>query len=99
MIAYKLFRIKSKGEITSLFINKTEHLPINKWLMSKSYRTKGFKFRPGWHCLEKPNAPHLSLKRRAWYKIKIKNIKTLKKPKNQGDKWFLAKYMKILEKL
>lgn len=63
-IAYKLFRQLKSGDITSLFINKTERLEKNKWLQAKPYPTDGYKFRPYWHCTEKPQAPHLSLKGR-----------------------------------
>ncbi len=97
MIAYKLFRKLKDNSLRSLFINKTNILPLNKWLNAKTYPTKGFKIRHGWHSCPKPNAPHLSLKNRQWYKIEIQNFKTLLKPKNQGGKWYIAKKIKILK--
>lgn len=98
MILYKLFRLKKNNKITSLFINKSKELELGKWLKSKKYPTKGFAIRPGWHCTEKPIAPHLSLKGRIWYKIQAKNLIEKKVPKNQGNKWYIAKEIKILEK-
>lgn len=99
MTAYKLFTLRKNGELSSLFINKQDRLPINKWLTAKLYPTPGFKERFGWHCCPRPKAPHLSNRNRAWYKIEIKNFKELTKPKNQGGKWFLARKMRILNKV
>ena len=99
MRAYKLFRVLKSGEITPLFINKTYRLPMDKWLPSEEHKTKGFKFRPGWHCTNKPVAPHLSEKGRAWYEVEIKDYEELKRPENQGGLWYLSKNMKIIKKL
>jgi hypothetical protein len=49
-VAWKLFRKLKSGEITSLFINKKEPLKLDEWLEAKPYPTKGFSFRPYWHC-------------------------------------------------
>ena len=62
MIAYKLFKVRKDGSIGSLFINQKDRLQINTWLEAKPHRTKGFAFRPGWHALFSPSAPHLSKK-------------------------------------
>lgn len=75
MIAYKLFRKLKSGEITSLFINKTERLQKEIWLEAKSYPTKGYAVRPYWHCTAEPSAPHLSEKGRIWLKVKMENFK------------------------
>jgi hypothetical protein len=96
MIAYKLFRVKANGAITSLFINKTRELPIGEWLSSDSYPTKGFAVRPGWHCTAKPEAPHLSLKGRVWAKVEIEDFCRIERPASQGGTWYLAKRMKII---
>lgn len=95
-IAYKLFRKKRCGDITSLFINKTKVLPLNTWMRAKPHPTPGFKFRPFWHCTEQPNAPHLSMKGRVWLKVEMSDFEELIRPENQGGKWFLAKKIKIL---
>jgi len=94
---YKLFRVLKSGEITSLFINKTRRLPIGKWLKAEPHPTKGFKFRPQWHCTEKPNAPHLSNKNRVWKRVLIRNFKEFKRPASQGGTWILSEEIKILE--
>lgn len=100
-IAYKLFRELKSGEITSLFINKSRRLPIGEWMESENYPTNGFAERPGWHCTEHPNAPHLKMElksgeRRVWKRVEIKNFTEFHRPENQGGLWFLAKRMKIL---
>jgi len=95
-IAYKLFRELKSGEITSLFINKTERLPKDVWMEAKSYPTKGFKVRPFWHCTEKPQAPHLSEKNRVWLKVEMEDYQEFMRPQSQGGKWFLANRIKIL---
>jgi hypothetical protein len=99
MVAYKLFRIKKDGNITSLFINKSKNLPIDEWVDAESYPTKGFKVRPFWHCTESPNAPHLSLNGRAWFIVNMEEYTEFIRPENQGNKWFLAKRIKIIKQL
>jgi hypothetical protein len=97
MIAYKLFRIKKNGDITSLFINKTVSLKTNEWLVAKSYPTKGYKYRPYWHCTSEPVAPHLSEKGRKWLKVEMKDFTKFERPKSQGGLWYLAGQIKIIE--
>ena len=96
MIAYKLFRIKKSGDITSLFINKNKSLPYNTWLHAECFPTKGFKVRPYWHCTSLPIAPHLSEKGRIWKKIEIDDFVEFKRPEQQGGLWFLANKIMIL---
>jgi len=95
MKAYKLFRLKSTGEITSLFINKSEPIVLNKWLEAKLFPTEGFAVRHGWHCVPTPHAPHLSRKGRVWAEVEVKDVKQLKKPAAQGELWYLARLMKV----
>lgn len=95
MVAYKLFKLRKNNTLGSLFINAGAILPFNKWMHAKAYRTKGFAFRPGWHSTHKPIAPHLSMKNRVWAKVEIRNYKTQIRPKNQGGKWYLSKWIKI----
>ena len=97
MIAYKLFRLLKSGEITSLFINKKAILKRGVWLEAEEYPTNGYKFRPYWHCTEKPVAPHLSERGRVWIKVEIEDYKEMIRPEHQGGKWYLAKKIKILE--
>lgn len=97
-VAYKLFRIRKDGSIDPLFINKKQHLSIKEWLDAEDHPTKGYAHRPGWHCLEEMNAPHLSLKGRAWFVVLIDEYEELKRPGAQGCTWYIAKRMKILER-
>lgn len=97
MIAYKLFRKLKSGEITSLFINKTRRLPLNEWLEAEEYPTKGYAFRPYWHCTAQPLAPHLSEKDRVWLRVEMEDFTVQQRPEHQGGKWFLAKKIKILK--
>lgn len=99
MIAYKLFREMKDGSIAPLFINKRLRLKLNEWLNAESHPTKGFAYRPGWHCTEKPIAPHLSEKGRAWYRIEVEDFKRYNRPESQGGTWILANRIKILNKL
>jgi len=96
MVAYKLFRVLKSGEITSLFINKTERLKKNVWLEAKPYPTDGYKFRPFWHCTENPIAPHLTENGRRWFKVEMEDYTEFNRPIFQGGKWFLAKKIRIL---
>lgn len=96
MVAYKLFRKLKDGSITSLFINKTQKLPLDVWLNAESYPTKGYALRPFWHCVDKiENVKHLSIKNRVWAEIEMLDYTTMKRPKNQGGIWYLAKQIKI----
>lgn len=97
MIAYKLFRKLKSGEITSLFINKSQRLQYNTWLEAEEHPTKGFKFRPQWHCTCEPSAPHLSEKGRVWKRVEMVDYEEFKRPNSQGGLWYLAKKIKILE--
>jgi len=97
--AYKLVRKMKNGNITSLFINKSEPLDVGIWLQAKNYPTKGYKIRPYWHCTEKPHVPHLTEKNREWWVVEIKDYQEFKRPKYQGSRWFLAKYIKLIERI
>lgn len=96
MIAYKLFSLKSNGELGSLFINKRARYKVDKWYEAEDHKTKGYYHRPGFHaCIEK-EAPHLSEKDRVWKKIEVLDYQILDRPKGQG-KWVLANRMRIIE--
>jgi len=99
MIAYKLVRKMKDGTLASLFINKKDRLPIGKWIEAESHPTKGYKYRKGWHCLLKPEAPHLTEKGRTWVKVKIDNYEFFDRPESQGGRWVLAQKMKVLEEI
>jgi len=73
MIAYKLFRVlKSRsGEIFSLFIDKTQSIPLHEWIEAEVIITKGYAPRPGWHAASLPKADHLSPNDRVWAEIEI----------------------------
>ena len=96
MIVYKLLRVLKDGSLTPLFINKTNKLPIGVWMDAESHPTKGYKYRPFWHCTSSPYAPHLSLKNRKWYVVEIDDFSTFNRPDSQGGIWYLAKKMKII---
>jgi len=59
MIAYKLLRVRRDGTLGSLFINRAARLPVETWLYAQNHPTKGYKVRPGWHCLSRPSAPQV----------------------------------------
>jgi hypothetical protein len=99
MIAYKLFRVKKNSKITSLFMNKKRELPIGEWINSRSYPTKGFAVRPGWHSVARPKADHLSKIGRKWYKVEIENFRIEERSVHQGSKWYVSKRLKIIKEL
>jgi len=96
MTAYKLLRRRKDGSIGPLFINRRQRIPIGEWLTAESHPTKGYAFRPGWHCLFLPVAPHLSLRGRIWFVVQIEDYKTFARPDSQGGLWALAQRMKVL---
>ena len=97
MIAYKLCRIKKNGDITPLFINKTQKIEFNKWLNAESHPTKNYKLRPYWHCVQYKVAPHLSKKNRVWVKVEIEDFQEFQKPISQGGVWYLANKIKFIK--
>ena len=94
--AWKLFSLKKNGELGPLFINKRQRIPIGEWMIAESHRTKGYSFRPGWHCCQYPKAPHLSLKNRIWKEVLIEEYGTLERPEYQGGTWYLANRLYVL---
>lgn len=99
MIAFKLLRRRKDGTLGPLFINRKQRIPFNQTLPAEAHSTKGYAFRPGWHCLAEPKAPHLSEKGRVWCKVRIAKFQEFTRPECQGGKWFLAQEMTLLEVL
>ena len=99
MIGYKLVRLRKNGTIGPLFINKKLDIPFYVWMLAEEHRTKGYKFRPGWHILAKPEAPHLSKKNRVWCMVEFENYEKCVRPENQGGLWYLAQNMKVVSLL
>ena len=100
MIVYKLFRKRKDGSLGSLFINQRARLQTGVWYdAEKNHTKKGFTYRPGWHCTEEQNAPHLSEKGRVWCVVEIEDYQELIRPQIQGSKWYLANKMKIIKEL
>ena len=97
--AFKLLREMRSGNIRPLFIGKTQDLPLGQWLRAEAIPTKGFAFRPGWHVMDKPSAPHLGQNGRAWYEVLVDDCIKYRRPESQGGIWYLAKWMKIEKRL
>jgi hypothetical protein len=96
MTAWKLFKRRKNGSLGSLFINRKAVLPIGEWLVAESHPTKGFKLRPFWHCMSQPEAPHLSKKGRVWREVMVEDYSEFERPKSQGGKWLISRWIKIL---
>lgn len=96
MVAYKLMKLRKNGTLGPLFINARQIVPIGSWLPAEEHPTKGFAYRPGWHCCFKPVAPHLSEKGRVWVKVEVEEYRTYNRPESQGGSWVLADRMKVI---
>ena len=96
MKAFKLCRLLSDGNITPLFINKKQKLPFNVWMDAESHPTKGYAYRPYWHCTSLPIAPHLKKEGRVWVECEIEEYSEFIRPDSQGGKWYLAGKIKLL---
>lgn len=99
MNAYKLLRLRKDGSLGPLFINARLRVPVGRWLPAEAHRTKGYAFRPGWHCTLKQSAPHLSKKGRVWCRVEVQGCEQYARPESQGGTWVLARRMKVLEVL
>lgn len=95
-------RQRKNGTLGSLFIGRSEIIPVGRWLHAKAIRTKGFAYRPGFHCCASPfDAPHLkrelaSKEQRVWCLCAIQDWYTMPRPENQGGFWYIADLLKIL---
>lgn len=95
--AYKLFKVRKDGSLGPLFIDARLRVPVGEWLPAKEVPTKGFAFRPGWHCCAEPSAPHLSKKGRVWCKVTVRNVTVHERPASQGGKWYTAGWLRVEE--
>jgi hypothetical protein len=93
--AYKLFRLRKNGTLGPLFINAKLEVPVGVWIKAEAVPTKGFAFRPGWHCCSRKSAPHLSKKGRVWCHVFIDGIEEHRRPKSQGGLWYTAQWLKV----
>ena len=98
--AYKLMRLRKDGTLGPLFINCRQRVPIGEWLEAeRCHRRRGFEFRPGWHAMAKPEAPHLSPRGRVWVEVEIAGYEMYQRPERQGGQWFLADWMRVIRRL
>lgn len=93
--AYKLVRARCDGTFGPLFIDRKTTYRLHEWVKAKAVPTKGFAFRPGFHCCSEPVAPHLSKKDRVWLEVSIKNVKKHQRPESQGGLWYTAQQMRV----
>ena len=99
MRAYKLLRKRKNGTLAPLFINKRLVIKLNEWMQAESHPTKGYSYRPFWHCTQKPEAKHLSTKGRVWCKVEIEDFTEMQRPVTQGGKWYLASRIRIIKEI
>ena len=97
--AYKLVRLRKDGTLGSLFMNASARLPVGEFIRARPHARKGFAYRPGWHTVAKPVAPHLSKKGRVWVKVWISEYQQHRRPAHQGGLWFTSNFMYIREVL
>ena len=98
LTAYKLFHQRRDGSLGPLFINRRQRIPVGVWLDAKPHLTKGYAYRPGWHCLRQPKAPHLKIgPDRLWCRVRVRDYMVCFRPEHQGGKWILAQQMKVVE--
>jgi hypothetical protein len=95
--AYKLLHARKNNTLGPLFINRRQVIPFGTWLQAEDHPTANFAHRPGWHCCDKPSAPHLSMKDRIWCVVEIEDYTEFVRPAAQGGLWYLAQRMKVLE--
>jgi len=97
--AYKLFRKRKDGTYGPLFINRKQKLYKGGSYLAEEHPTKGFAFRPGWHCCAEPKAPHLSKEGRVWCEVIINDYTEHKRPENQGGLWYTANQLTIVREI
>lgn len=98
-IGFKLLRRRADGSLGPLFINKHQRIEVGVEYPHENHPTPGYKVRPGWHVLAKPEAPHLSKRNRVWCRVEFTPMAEFTRPAHQGGTWFLGSTMKIVEVL
>ena len=97
---WKLMNVRKDGSLGSLFINRKARVPKGEWVKAESHPTKGFKYRPYYHVMKEPKAPHLSTTgryaNRRWVKVDMKGVKEMERPASQGGSWFLADSIRVV---
>jgi hypothetical protein len=102
-IGYKLFRLRKDGTIGPLFVDKELVIPVGEWIDARNDITpKTLAYRPGWHVLLKPEAPHLKLdlkngEKRQWWQVEFDDYEIINRPECQGGQWALAKKIKVVK--
>lgn len=100
MIAYKLMRKRKDGTYGPLFINRKQRLKMGDTRYSEPHRTKGYTFRPGWHCCALPYAPHLKQgEGRVWLEVMMTGLERHERPMSQGGTWYTGELMTLLKEL
>lgn len=99
MRAFKLLRVRRDGSLGPLFINRRARIAEGVVLAAEAHRTKGYAFRPGWHCLASPEAPHLTDRGRVWCEVEIEDFVPFSRPASQGGVWYLAQRMRVVRRL
>ena len=95
-VGFKLMRLMRDGSARSLFINRAGSRPVGVWLDAEDHPTSGYAHRPGWHIMPTPEAPHLSERGRAWFRVEFEGWREFERPASQGGRWFLADRMRII---
>jgi hypothetical protein len=98
MTVYKLMKQRKDGTLGPLFINSSQCIPLGSWLKAESHQTKGFAYRPGFHCTLTPKSHIMEKPGRVWVRVRVKNYKLINKP-NSTDQWVLAQQMIVDEVL
>ena len=99
MIAYKLFNKRKDGTYGPLFINRKQRLITDEWYAAEAHPTKGYAYRPGWHCCHSKSAPHLSKKGRVWCEVDINDFTEHVRPASQGGVWYTANWLRIVKEM
>ena len=99
MKAYKLFNKRKDGTYGPLFINRKQRLVADLWYAAEEHPTKGYAYRPGWHCCHSKSAPHLSEKKRVWCEVDINDFTEHVRPTSQGGVWYTANWLRIVKEM
>ena len=102
VVGFKLLRLRSDGTVGPLFVNRGLVIQPGEWYRAEAHHPTGkLKFRPGWHVCRAPVAPHLSSTklRREWWRVAMRDVAIIPRPAHQGGDWYLAKHMKLVERV
>lgn len=101
--AFKLMRKRKDGSLGPLFVERNRVFVPGTVLFAHTIARlpQGLRYRPGFHCCSKPEAPHLKLRlksgeERVWCEVLLADYVEHPRPTCFGGMWLIGQVMEII---